>query len=469
MSKRDDMFVEVCALQKKGDYTNALPILNKVLVEDPKFAPGWNNRGAMLQKLGFPFDAVMNYEKAIQCSPEAAEHYNNRGAAYIDLGKYEEAIADFDRAAVRNPRMAEIKNNKGNALMQLNRVEEAVDAYRSAISLRPDYNDGHLGLALSLLKAGRYEEGWKEFEWRWGHQDMVARNLPYPKWDGDKAENPDQGLLLYGEQGLGDDLQFMRYAALAKGKAWFGKVYLELRQPLVRIASTMDGIDGVIAFGEKPPANVVCVAPAMSVPGLIWPKYKEIPSTCPYIFADEYRVGLWRERLEALPPGPLIGLCWAGMNRDKSPAASSIDARRSMQLQQFRPLTMLKGISWVSLQMGPAAQQLTSPPTGMLCGDWTCDLYDFYDTAALIECLDLVITVDTSVAHVAGALGKPVWMLSRYDGCWRWLKQREDTQWYPTMRIFNQKEHGNWEEVIERMEVALRQFLTSIMEQRNAA
>lgn len=455
----DKLFAEACNLQSRGANQEAITLLNQVLLEKPYMAPAWNNRAAILQKLGFYFDALMNYERAIQCKSDAAEFYNNRGAAYLDLDKFEAAIADFDRASALNNRIPEARNNSANTLMRLNRLDEAAAAYRAAITLRPDYPDAHLGLALTLLKLGNLKEGWAEFEWRWKTKHLEARNLPYPKWDGGEAKNSNQGLLLYGEQGLGDDLQFIRYAPLAKDLAWHGKVYVEVRQPIARLANTVKGIDGVIIMGDKPPECIETVAPLMTVPHLIWDKMPQMASGCPYFTPDEYRVNIWKEKLKALPSGLLVGICWAGMNRNHDTGASACDARRSMRLEQFRPLTMLKGISWVSLQLGPPSQQLLTPPSGMTAGDWTCELYDFYDTAALIEALDLVITVDTSVAHVAGAIGKPVWMLNRFDGCWRWLHNKTDTQWYPSMRIFNQTTYREWDSVIAEVEVALKQLL----------
>lgn len=454
-----ETFAEACDCQSNGDYDRAIKLLNKVLLEKPDFAPGWNNRGAMLQKLGYPFDALMSYQKAVEAQPDEASFLNNRGTTYLDLEDFQQAIDDFDRASFRSPRIAETKNNRGIALSRLLRIREAAEAYRAATSIRPDYADAHLGLAISLLKLGEYKEGWKEFEWRWKTAHLEARNLPYPKWDGDEAKSPNDGLMLYGEQGMGDDLQFMRYAALAKMEAWHGKVYVEVRHPLVRVAQTMKGIDGVLALGEKPPANIVTAAPLMSVPGLLWDKYPRVFSGVPYLFTDEYRVNIWREKLKALPPGFMIGICWAGMNREKNPGASSIDSRRSMALKQFEPLTVLQGVSWVSLQLGPPAQQIYEPIKGLKIGDWTSELYDFYDTATLIDTLDLIITVDTSVAHVAGALGKPVWMLSRYDGCWRWLMHREDTPWYPTMRIYNQEKPYDWGSPLAKMERDLKAIL----------
>jgi hypothetical protein len=450
-----DLFFESSQNQAKGDYQTAIVQLNQLLLAKPDFAPAWNNRAAMLQKLGHPFDAIMNYDRAIALSPDSAEFYNNRGAAFLDLEMFDAGLECFEQAILRNPNFGEPYSNCGNALMRLGRIEGAVEAYRKAVKADLTYADGHVGLSFALLKLGQFEEGWKEFEWRWKNKQMEPRGLKIPEWDGSPAVSIEDGLLIYSEQGMGDALQFMRYAPIIKKLAWHGKVYIEVRHPLTRIAQTMKGIDGVITLGEKLPPNITAAAPMMSVPRLFWSTFDAVPSRCPYLYGDEHRGSLWREKLTALPPGMLVGICWAGMNRENNPIASSVDSRRSMKLADFSNLAKIKGISWVSLQTGVPSSQVMRPPSGMFIGDWSSELFDFYDTAALIEQLDLVITVDTSVAHLAGALRKPVWMLSRFDGCWRWLVNQERSPWYPTMRIYNQKEAGNWSEPLNRIHADL--------------
>jgi Tfp pilus assembly protein PilF len=453
-----DLFSRAIVNQDSGSYMLAVQQLTKVLMERPDFPFAWDRRGTCLQKFGHPFDAVMNYDRAVELAPEAAGFINNRGTAYTDLELFDKAIEQFDLASVKNPKLAQPKNNKGIALMRQCRIEEALTTYREAAELDPSYADAHLGVAFAALKLGQYEEGWKEFEWRWHTGVMNTRNLPLPEWHGERAANPDDGLLLYGEQGFGDVLQFMRYASVAKMLAWHGKVYLEVRHPIQRIAQTMKGVDGVITFGERIPPNVTTCSPIGSMPRLLWPIIESIPSKCPYITPDPYRSSIWRERLKDLPEGKKIGLCWAGMNRGHVAALTAIDARRSMTLQDFAPLGKIKGISWVSLQTGAPLDQIKEPPAGMTIGEWSSDFSDFFDTAALVDCLDLVITVDTAVAHLAGALGKPVWLLSRFDGCWRWGLNRENTAWYPSMRIFNQKQPNEWAETVDRVAVELRKI-----------
>ena len=453
-----DAFTKAVESQSKGQLREAMLFLDAALLQQPTLTPAWNSRGAALQALGHPFDAILNYDRAISLAPEVAEAYNNRGAAYMDLEEFDKAIDDFKRAANRdNRKIAEIPNNRANALMRKRGPAEALEAYDESIKIKPGYANAHLGKAMALLMLGRLKEGFEEFEWRWQGPTMKPRGFGYPVWEGKAAKHPEDILLIYGEQGMGDVLQFCRYAKLAK-EQWHGKVWLEVVHPLVRLLRGVEGVDGIFALGEKPPLNITSCIAMLSVPRVLGTTLETIPGYCPYLPHDAYRASLWRERIKALPDGLLVGVCWAGMNRDADPLASSIDARRSMRLSQLAPLASVKGVSWVSLQMGPPKEQIREHPAGMTIGDWTSDLYDFSDTAALIQCLDLVITVDTSVAHVAGGLGKPTWLLSRYDACWRWLMDRDDSPWYPTMRLFTQKKPHDWAEVLERMSYELLQW-----------
>jgi Tfp pilus assembly protein PilF len=450
-----DLFAQASTLLSQGQPLQAMPLFDKILLERPDFTPAWCSRGAALQKLGDSFDAIMCYNKAIDLAPhEAGYYYNNRGAAYMDLERFDEAICDFKMARIRNPEIAEIDNNTGNTLMQLRRPAEALEYYRQAVKKRSTYADAHIGVGMAALMLGQYEEGFKEFEWRWQTGQMKSRGLTYKVWEGEPAENKDDILLFYGEQGMGDVLQFCRFAPLLKAK-WGGKIWVECVHPLVRLLSNLDGIDGISALGEKLPEGIKYCIAMISACRVLGTTLETVPNKVPYLKYDAHRAGIWRERLKVLPPGLRVGVCWAGMNRDKDRVASSIDARRSMDLSLFKPLGGIPGVFWVSLQMGPPKEQLQNNPAGMICYDGTNDIYDFFDTAALVACLDLVITVDTSVAHVAGALAKPTWLLSRYDACWRWLMDRDDTPWYPTMRLFTQRTRHDWPEVINRVHVEL--------------
>jgi len=461
-----DLLVESAKQQAKGNLPEAIMLLNKLLLENPDCVPAWNNRASMLCQLGHPFDGVVNYDRAIALDPEAFETYNNRGAAFMDLELFDRALKDLFTAIFKGGRIPQVYNNRGSCYMRQGRWEDALKEFETATAIDDNYVDGHIGHSMCLLKLGRYKEGWKEYEWRWKSTQMVPRGFPYPEWKGEPAGSDGDVLLLYAEQGMGDAIQFMRYVELVKEKFWHGQVHLEVRPPLARIARTMKHADAVIPFGEEPGAEISYCAPLMSLPRILWSETQDIPAKCPYIYADKYRAWVFKEQLKQMPPGLLIGVCWAGMNREDNALASSVDKRRSLTLDTFAPAAKTPNLAWISLQMGPPAEQVKTPPSGMRIGDFTRDFYDFYDTAAMIENLDLVITVDTSVAHLAGALGKPVWMLSRFDGCWRWLLDSEKTPWYPTMRIFTQKKPYDWAEVMQRVDVELKKFE---IERREAA
>lgn len=460
MPRPEELLGEAVNENKAGNYPAAMDKLNALLSDSPEFPAAWNLRGAILDKLGHPFDAVMNYDKAISLVPNSAAFYNNRGVAYLTMSRFDQAIADFNRAISNDPKVAEAYNNIGNTYRKMGKPQTAIASYRDAVHAKPSYVDAHLGLSFSLLECGEFEEGWQEFEWRWKSEQLVPRGLPLIEWNGEKTTNKDDGLLLYAEQGHGDALQFMRYAPKAK-ELWGGKVYLEVKQPLRRISEgAFLGVE-VVTLGEPLPKNLTHCAALMSMPRVMKTTVETIPGYCPYLFADKYRTDLWREKLKALPRGLVVGICWAGMSRPHQPIANAVDQARSMTLNDFAAIAQLKGVSWVSLQQGPPAAQVKTPPRSMTILDATDEMYDFYDTAAMIECLDLIITVDTAVAHLAGALGKPVWMLSRFDGCWRWLGDRRDSPWYPTLRQYRQKKLGDWSTPLEEVRCDLLSMIVN--------
>lgn len=457
MASPQEKFMEAYMLHANKEYGAAIEKLNTILVDHPDMHMSWSLRGTVLRDLRHPFDAIINYDKAIELAPEIASYWNNRGVSHLELNMFEEAVADFDAATRLNPRLEQTYNNKGNTLRRMMRIADAEKEYRAALAVNPEYIDAHLGLSFCLLEQGKFEEGWEEFEWRWKSDQLPPRNMPFPNWEGEKAENHDDILIMYAEQGYGDALQFMRFGPLVK-KAWGGKLAIEVKQPLHRLMKTIDGIDDVYMVGDKLPDAKFCLA-SMSAPRLLKTMVDTIPANIPYFHTNDHLIGLWRERLKVLPVGRLVGICWAGMNRPFHQVAELVDRARSLAFKDFTDLAGIKGISWVSLQKGPPASQVKEPPRGMSILDPQDDLHDFYDTAALIECLDLVITVDTSVAHLAAALGKPTWMLSRYDGCWRWMGFRSDSPWYPSLRQFRQSSIGDWDFPMRQLEQELRSFV----------
>jgi hypothetical protein len=317
-----------------------------------------------------------------------------------------------------------------------------------AIALKPGSPEAQFNLGACQLALGDYERGWAGYEWRW--QTRNTAPLPdyrSPRWRGDVAI-PNQTILVHAEQGFGDSLQFCRYVPMLASLA---SVVLDVSRPLVRLLSSLDCDVRIIARGDDLPPFDTWI-PMLSLPLAFQTTLATIPGPARYLHADPEQSARWRKRLSGMA-GRKIGLVWAGSPLSLQPQALAMDRRRSLTLQQFAPLADIPGLCLISLQKGDAARQ--SPPDGMALHDWTDELDDFADTAALIEALDLVISVDTSVVHLAGALGKPVWVLNRFDQCWRWLSDRTDSPWYPTARLFRQPAPGDWTSVMRDVAAAL--------------
>jgi hypothetical protein len=334
-------------------------------------------------------------------------------------------------------------------------VKEAEAAARTALRLRPDMPDAQVNLAMVLLLTGHWAEAWPFYEARWqvGDLAMQRRAFPQPLWTG---AQPLAGrtILLHAEQGLGDTLQFCRYAPLVAAQG--ARVVLEVQPPLTRLLAGLEGVAQIVATGDPlPDFDLHC--PLMSLPHAFATTPETIPAPVPYLAADPAQQKAWREVLADLP-GPRVGLVWAGSARAWLPHATAIDRRRSMRLADMAPLAQVRGYSFVSLQLGPPAAQLAEPPAGLRIHDATTHLGDFADTAALVANLDLVIAVDTAVAHLAGALGRPVWLLNRFDTCWRWLLGRDDSPWYPGLRQFRRGAQEDWTSVMQRVAATLNLF-----------
>jgi len=416
--------------------------------------------GYILHQAGRNAEAVPCCREALRLRPNFVEAHNNLGNALRDLGRADEAEASYAAALALRPTYVEAHYNRGNAFAALGKVEAAERATREALRLRPDYVRGHISLGMHLLLAGRLDEGWAEYEWRWrsttdGFPDQ--RGFVQPRWDGERLDG--RVLLLHAEQGFGDTLQFCRYAPLAVARAG-GRVVLEVPRALARLMTTLPGVDQVVAEGDPLP-NFDVYCPLLSLPYTFGTTLDTIPGTSPYLGAEAVPAAQWRSRLATLP-GLRVGLVWAGNPRRSQPTATAIDMRRSVTLQHLAPLASTQGVSFVSLQKGAGAAQAFAAPAGMLLHDWTHELGDFADTASLIEGLDLVIGVDTAVIHLAGALGKPTWMLNRFDTCWRWLLGRDDSPWYPSLRQFRQPKPADWGSVLAEVRGALDALVHSV-------
>ncbi|MHB8285849.1 MAG: tetratricopeptide repeat protein [Caulobacteraceae bacterium] len=429
------------ALQKSGRLKDAETCYRAAVEMAPGGAVALNNLGATQRDLGRPDEAEISCRAALKIRPDYADALNNLGTALADLGRFEEAATHYQATLRLEPNRLESLNNLANVLSHLGRLDEAEAQYQKALALNPDMIEAHHNLAMTLLRAGRFQEGWREYEWRWKTRQLAsnARDFTQPRWDGAPLDG--RVLLIHAEQGFGDTLQFCRYASRVNGK-----VILEAPPALVSLMRSVVGVDTVVAKGDAlPPFDVHC--PMMSLPVLIETAPDPVANAAPYLHADPVRTAAWAERLADLP-GLKVGVVWAGGYRPEQPTLGAVNKRRSMTLAALAPLAAIPGVSLISLQKGGPAEQVADLPDGMVVHDFTDELNDFSDTAALVQALDLVISVDTAVAHLAGGLGKPVWLMNRFDSCWRWLTDRRDSPWYPTLTLFGQPAPGDWNAVV---------------------
>jgi tetratricopeptide (TPR) repeat protein len=431
----------------------ALAAYDRALAIRPDFAEALSNRGAALRDLKRIDEALASCDRALALQPQFAEAHANRANALQSLKRFEEALASYDCAAALRPDLAELHYNRGNALYMLRRFEDALTSYQRVYTAQPDFADAHFNEALCRLLIGDFRRGWEKHEWRWQAKELRGskRNFPQPLWTGIE-EIAGRTILLYAEQGFGDTLQFCRYVPLVAARG--ARVIFEVQPPLHDLMCTLTGGTQTISSGGALPTfDLHC--PLLSLPWALATWLDTIPATTPYLRASENKTRAWRDRL-GKSEKPRVGLVWAGSARKELPNGNLIDELRSVPFEQFAPLLENTACEFCSLQKGEdAVRQLRQSNLRRRVVDWTDDLYDFSDTAALIENLDLVITVDTAVAHLAGALNKPFWLLNRYDTCWRWLLDREDSPWYPTARLFRQDGTRTWDSVFARVRAAL--------------
>lgn len=434
-------------LTQTGSPQEAIPLLRKSIELLPAHASAHNNLGNALRAIGDATGAVESLHEAIRLSPNEAVYHNNLGNALQDAGDLESAVTAFNRAIELQPKLAEAYNNRGTTFRMHGRFDESITSYRKAIEIQPDYAMPHFNLGLTLLLMGQFDEGWREAEWRWKVKEHRLRidKYPQPLWNG--ADLHGQQILLHPEQGFGDEIQFVRYAPLVAARG--GRVLLACQPQLTRLFGQIPSVETILTHGDKLPFYDVH-APLLSLPRIFGTNLSNIPANKPYLHAAPELSAKWSQRL-ADKPGRKIGLAWAGRPQHR------LDRLRSIPLEALSPITSIPGIRFISLQKGPAAEKArdTNPRFDLL--DRTDDLTDFADTAALIDNLDLVITVDTSIAHLAGAMGKPVWVLLQYVPDWRWMLDRMDSPWYPTMRLFRQSKLNNWAQPIDQLAQALRE------------
>jgi tetratricopeptide (TPR) repeat protein len=437
------------ARQVDGDLDGAAGCYRTALDLDPRYAEAWNNLGCVMQLQGRLAEAADHFRKALEINPALAQANQNLGSLMRDPHRLEAAAENYRRAIREQPGDASLYVDLGNTLRDQEKFDEAIASFDAALKLKPDHAEAHFSKALVLLLKGELAQGWEEYEWRW-RREPAARQFPVAEWDG--LPLPDGDLLLYAEQGFGDTLQFIRYAPLAARRC--RRVIVECQAGLKSLVAAMPGVAQVVVPGEPLP-RFAARLPLLSLPRVFKTTLETIPAEVPYLRADPEELRAWRARLAADGEALKVGLCWAGRPEQWD------NTSRSAALDLLAPLGELRGVVFYSLQKGPAAAEAAHPPAGMSLKDVSGELRDFSDTAALISSLDLVITVDTSVAHLAGALGAPAWvMLSRLPD-WRWLLEGERCPWYPSMRLFRQETFGDWRPVAERLARALGERIGS--------
>ena len=432
------------ALLKFNRIEEALASYEQALAARPDYVEALNNRGHALYELRRFEEGLASYDRALTLRPDYAETLNNRGNALRELKRFEEALASYERALTMRPDYVEALSNRGLALYELRRFDEALASYDHALTLRPDYAAAHFNEANCRLVMGDFDHGWKKFEWR-----SNRNNFAQPVWLGSN-QIAGKTILLHARPklGFGDTIQFCRYVPLVAKRA--ARVILEVQAPLHGLMSTLCGAAQILARGDPlPEFDIHC--PLLSLPLAFGTRLETIPSATPYLHVSSQAMMNWNARLGGPRGRPRIGLAWSGdpMNWND---------HRSIRLGSLLSLLDLNA-TFVSLQKDVRANDaavLKARSDVLHFGD---ELKDFSDTAALISNLDLVISVDTSVAHLAGALAKPVWVMLPFIGDWRWLLDREDSPWYPTARLFRQDDSRAWESVIVRVRAALQDFL----------
>jgi tetratricopeptide (TPR) repeat protein len=435
-------------LQKQGQLDDAIFNYQRAIELNPNHSGVYYNLGVMFQEKNRLGEAISAFQSAIRLHPQYADAYHDLGYVFHMNRQLDEAIECYLKAIQINNDMFDAHNNLGRIYQELGQVDEAISSYRKSLDINPGFADAHCNLAMALLLIGDFAQGWKEYEWRWKLKDRSRYDFPQQVWYGSDISG--KTVFLYAEQGFGDTIQFIRFAPLVAEQG--ARIIIECQKELKSLIRQVRGVHSVITREEPLPEFDVHY-PLLSLPLFFNTTPANIPAKIPYIVPDTIMVQNWTERVKNDSARLKVGIVWSGNPKYKA------DQFRSISLDNFLQLMRIEGISFFSLQKGEAASQAKELPEEIKLIDYTEEIHDFSDTAALIENLDLVISVDTAVAHLAGALGKPVWTLLPDSPDWRWMLNREDSLWYPTMRLFRQSSMGEWGGVIKSVEKELWKIL----------
>jgi tetratricopeptide (TPR) repeat protein len=423
----------------------------KALQCRPDMLEAYNNLGNALKAQGNLEAAVVNYRQVVRLKPDLAEAYYNLGSTLRLKEEFDNAITHLRRALELKPQYAEAYNNLGLVFKNMGDIGQATEYFSQALRIKPDMAEAHWNRSFMYLLNEKFEDGWQDYDWRFRQvrwKTLYPHPYSGPRWDGSPSAG--KTLFVHDEQGLGDTLQFVRYLPMAKTRC--ATLIFETRKSLIPLLKGFPGIDQIVSRSSSPhpDKNWDVYIPLLSLPKVFGSTLETIPNQVPYLYADTQKTEYWRHRLTG--DGFKVGIVWAGRPMHTN------DHNRSCALRQFLPCAEIPGIQLIGLQKGAAAAQAAELPPKMNFVNFDEELQDFSDTAGLIENLDLVISVDTAVAHLAGAMGKPVWVLLPVIPDWRWMMDREDSPWYPSMRLFRQKKRGDWESVFLRLKMELRRW-----------
>jgi tetratricopeptide (TPR) repeat protein len=428
-----------------GQFAEASAYYREALRLNPRhpYAPfnladALNNLGITLQSQGRIEESIRCYQEALAVNPQQADAHNNLGKALHAQGRLADAALCYEQALLLQPQRADVHNNLGLVHQDQSQFAEAAACFDRALQIDPDHKLALWNRCLSRLRHGDFERGWADFELRWAQPGMIRRSFDKPRWDGSALRG--KTILVYAEHGLGDTIQFLRYLPLVQELG--GSVVFECQAALFKLLRGVRGADEVVPLGAPLPFFDMHIS-LLSLPSFFVRPRVLMPNETPYLNIDPERVRFWREELRSYD-GLKVGISWQGSLNQKAD-------RRTVPLNQFAPFACQKGVCLVSLQAGAGAEQLHSWEHGKRVVRFEPEDRDMLETAALIKNLDLVVTIDSAVAHLAGALGKPVWVALPFVPCWRYLLEREDSPWYPTMRLFRQRHAEDWPGVFQRI------------------
>jgi tetratricopeptide (TPR) repeat protein len=446
-------------LHRQKRLTAAVSCFQQAIQLNAGFPAAYNNMGVVLLEQKKHAQAMVCFQKAIDLKPDYTDAVYNLGKCLTDQGRYPDAIACYQKALQQNPGYHKACNNMGKICQDIGANQKAIFWFQKAVQIEPDNAEAQFNLATVYLLTENFQKGWKAYEWRFKRRAW-KQTYPYqydkPRWTGESFVG--RQLFVHSEQGLGDIFQFVRY--LPWVKALGGTVIFETRKELIGLFKDMPEIDELVTFTNagQPAAEFDLVVPLASLPGIFETTLENLPAKVPYIFADREKCARWRARLTA--DGVKVGLVWAGTNTDP---------RRACPLGWLKSLSDITGVHLYGLQKGIAAEQIEVEglPEGMQLTNLGQEFKDFTDTAAVIDNLDLVVSTDTSVAHLAGAMGKTVWVMLPYVADWRWFLHRDDSPWYPTMRLFRQPGPGNWNSVGRQITAELQRYTARLSNPSN--